>query len=133
MFYPIAIHHEEGSAFGITVPDVPGCFSASDTLEQAIRMAEEAIASHLQILFEDGEELPLATSIDNHWHDADFVNAHWAYANVDVSKYSGKTRKENVTMPMNVTEQIEKLVRAKMYKSRSAFITEAAMEKLKRK
>ena len=57
MLYPIAI--ERGSdteAFGVTVPDIPGCFSAGDTLEEAIENVKEAISGHLEILAEDGEE-----------------------------------------------------------------------------
>ncbi|MFP3374822.1 MULTISPECIES: type II toxin-antitoxin system HicB family antitoxin, partial [Gammaproteobacteria] len=44
MFYPIAIEagdHEH--AYGVIVPDLPGCFSAGDTLDEAIKNAKEAI------------------------------------------------------------------------------------------
>jgi predicted RNase H-like HicB family nuclease len=41
------------------VPDVPGCFSAGDTLEEALANAREAIAAHLQALSEDGQPVPV--------------------------------------------------------------------------
>jgi predicted RNase H-like HicB family nuclease len=41
MRYPILI--EEGTdstAFGVVVPDLPGCFSAGDTLDEAVKAAK---------------------------------------------------------------------------------------------
>ena len=45
MRYPIAIESgNEKSAWGVVVPDLPGCFSASDDgLEEAIDGAQQAI------------------------------------------------------------------------------------------
>lgn len=43
------IHKDTDSAYGITFPDVPGCFSAADTLEEIIPNAIEA----LSLWFED--------------------------------------------------------------------------------
>lgn len=57
---------EEGDAdhaYGIWFPDVRGCFSGGDTFEIAMRNAEEALALHLQLLLEDGGELPRARSL----------------------------------------------------------------------
>lgn len=34
----------EHTAYGVTVPDLPGCFSAGDTLEEALDNTREAIA-----------------------------------------------------------------------------------------
>ena len=55
MLYPIAIEPgDETHAFGVIVPDIPGCFSAGDTLEEAYANAKEAIAGHLELLVEMG-------------------------------------------------------------------------------
>ena len=35
MHCPIVIHKDTGTGYGVTVPDLPGCFSAGDTLEEA--------------------------------------------------------------------------------------------------
>lgn len=37
------VHQDERSAYGITFPDAPGCFSASDTLDEIFAKAEEAL------------------------------------------------------------------------------------------
>ncbi len=46
MRYPIVIHKDEGSCYGVTVPDLPGCFSAGYTLDETFEMAREAIEGH---------------------------------------------------------------------------------------
>ncbi|HET7925874.1 MAG TPA: type II toxin-antitoxin system HicB family antitoxin, partial [Rhodanobacteraceae bacterium] len=49
MLFPIAIELGDAKhAYGVIVPDLPGCFSAGDTLEEAIANAEEAILLHLE-------------------------------------------------------------------------------------
>lgn len=48
MRYVALVHKEPGSVYGVTVPDVPGCFSAGETLDEAIRNASEALAVHLE-------------------------------------------------------------------------------------
>ena len=40
---PILIHKDKGSSYGVTVPDLPGCFSVGDTLDESMAMAREAI------------------------------------------------------------------------------------------
>ena len=47
MRFPVVIHKDETSGYGITVPDLPGCFSAGDSIEEAIPSGHEAIACHL--------------------------------------------------------------------------------------
>ena len=55
MLYPIAVEKgSETEAYGVTVPDIKGCFSAGDTFEEALNNVKEAIAGHLEILAEDG-------------------------------------------------------------------------------
>ena len=48
MQFPIAIHKDDGTSYGVTVPDVPGCHSFGDTIDEAIQNAKEAITSHLE-------------------------------------------------------------------------------------
>jgi predicted RNase H-like HicB family nuclease len=36
MYFPIAIHKDPDSDYGVTVPDLPGCFSAGSTIDEAI-------------------------------------------------------------------------------------------------
>ena len=50
----------ESSAWGVAVPDLPGCFSAGDTLDEAMDNAREAIDLHVETMIEDGENIPAA-------------------------------------------------------------------------
>ena len=34
MRYPVVIHKDENSDFGVMVPDIPGCYSAGDTYDE---------------------------------------------------------------------------------------------------
>ena len=55
MLYPIAISMgDDQHAWGVEVPDIPGCFSAGEDLDDAMAMAREAIEGHFEILAEDG-------------------------------------------------------------------------------
>lgn len=50
MKYPIAIEHGDNThAYGVVVPDLPGCFSAGDTLDEAFENAKEAIAGWIEL------------------------------------------------------------------------------------
>ena len=55
MRYPIAIESGDAKhAYGVVVPDLPGCFSAGDNLDEALTKAREAILLHLDRLLDDG-------------------------------------------------------------------------------
>lgn len=47
IFYP-AIFHPEEAGYSVSVPDIEGCFSEGDTLEEAIEMATDAIGLCLE-------------------------------------------------------------------------------------
>ena len=49
---------DDTHAWGVTVPDLPGCFSAGDTLEDALRNAREAIVLHLDGLRHSANRSP---------------------------------------------------------------------------
>jgi predicted RNase H-like HicB family nuclease len=48
--------------YGVYFPDLPGCVSAGDTIEEAARNAEEALSLHLRGIGEDGAEIPAVTA-----------------------------------------------------------------------
>jgi predicted RNase H-like HicB family nuclease len=131
MLYPIAV--ERGSdleAFGVIVPDIPGCFSAGDSFEEALENIKEAIAGHLEILAEGGEDIPLASEAANFLDSADYKGMIWALVDVDVSRYLGKAEKINVTLPSRLIHLIDDRVKKDVrFKSRSAFLA-ASAEKL---
>ncbi len=61
MHYIAIIHKGEGTAYGVTLPDFPGCFSAADTLDDVPRNVQEAVE-----LWAEGEEVapPVPSSFE---------------------------------------------------------------------
>lgn len=83
MLYPIAISiGDEEHAWGVEVPDIPGCFSAGDDLDDAVAMAREAIEGHFEILAEDGAPIPPASKLGVNVANPKY--AGWAWAVVDI-------------------------------------------------
>lgn len=97
MRYPVVIHHDDGTAYGVTVPDIPGCFSAGETVDEALENTQVAIAGHLELLAEDGQVAPVATDITAHQGNPDYADGIWGYVEVDITSFLGKTEKVNVT------------------------------------
>ena len=67
LVYPIILYpmEEHEGGYTVEVPDLPGCFSAGDTLEDAMIQAEEAITGWIEAAIDDGQDIP-APSILNH-------------------------------------------------------------------
>lgn len=62
--YFAAVMKDEDSAYGVIFPDVPGCFSAGDTFEEAVANAEEALRQHAEVAAELGRKLPEPRGFD---------------------------------------------------------------------
>ena len=83
MRYPIAIEPGgEHTAYGVVVPDLPGCFSAGDTLEEAYTSAAEAIELWAETTLETGGTIPAPGSLQALRRDPDL--AGWILDLVDV-------------------------------------------------
>ncbi|MBL4940034.1 MAG: type II toxin-antitoxin system HicB family antitoxin [Colwellia sp.] len=52
------------SDYGIDFPDFPGCVTAGLDLDDALRMAKEALALHINGMIEDGESVPTPTLLE---------------------------------------------------------------------
>ncbi len=129
MRYPVVIHKDPDSDYGITVPDLPGCYSAGETLDEALQQAGEAIECHLEALMLDGEPIPLPQSVDQHRGNPDYADGIWAFVAVDTARLSGKTKRVNITLPERLLAQMDSYA-AQHGATRSGLIAEAAMEYL---
>lgn len=132
MLYPIAISMgDETHAYGVVVPDVPGCFSAGDTLEEAFSNAKEAIEFHIEGMLEDGESIPQPTSLEAHKNNPEYTDFTFALVDVDLTHLMGKSEKINVTLPSLLIRRIDELVaRNPEYKTRSGFLAQVATERI---
>lgn len=118
------------TAYGVVVPDLPGCFAAGDTLEEAFDNAREAIELHCQTLAEDGGELPVARPMAEHRADPDFTGWIWAVVEAPVARHFGPAEKINITVPARVLTRIDEFARQRG-ESRSGFLVRAAQEAMR--
>ncbi|WP_222889262.1 type II toxin-antitoxin system HicB family antitoxin [Enterobacter sp. C2] len=129
MFYPAYIHADaDGSASGF-FPDVPGCFFAGDTLDDAFQDAKEALTVHFELICEIGETLPGPGSIEAHLksHPADFTDGQWLLVDININQFDGRAERINITLPKRLLTKIDHFVREHPdYSNRSAFLAEAA-------
>jgi predicted RNase H-like HicB family nuclease len=87
LFYPIAISMgDDKHAWGVEVPDVPGCFSAGEDLDDAITMAREAIEGHIETLAGDGLPIPSANNLTVHAANPKYAGCTWALVEIDMRR-----------------------------------------------
>lgn len=115
----------ESTCFGVVVPDLPGCFSAGDTLDEAIDKAREAIDMWCATVIEDGGDVPLAKTLTEHQADPEFAGWVWAVVEVPVERYFGPAEKLNITLPRLLLAKIDEYARSHG-ETRSGFLAEAA-------
>lgn len=127
MRYPVVLHKDTDSDYGATIPDLPGCFSAGSSVDEALQGAVEAAECHIEGLLIDSEDIPLPIAIETHQKKPDFSGGIWAFIDVDLSKLSGKVRRVNVTIPERILAKIDAFAQTQG-ESRSGLIVTATME-----
>ena len=86
------------------------CFSGGDDYQDAIESLREAIEAHIELLVEDGETVPEATTVENWLSDPEYAGAVWALVDVDITRLMGKAEKINVTLPSLLIRRIDQFV-----------------------
>lgn len=128
MKFIIAIEPATGeTGYGVVVPGLPGCFSAGDTIEDAISNAREAIELHCETLIEDGENIPPSKTIAEYQADPDTAGWVWAVVDVPIEHFYGPAEKINITVPRLLLSRIDEYAR-RHGESRSGFLVEAARQ-----
>ena len=127
MRYPVVLHKDPNSDYGVTVPDLPGCFSAGETIDDALTEVVEAIECHIEGLLIDGEPVPSPTSIETHRDDPNYADGVWALVTVDLSKLSGETTQVDVTVPERLLALVDQYA-AQQGETRSGVMAQATLE-----
>ncbi len=129
MFYPAYIHSDkDGSASGF-FPDVPGCFFAGDTLDDAFQDARSALTIHFETLYEMEELLPSPGAVEDHLQKApeDYTGGQWLLVDINMKQFEGKAERINITLPRRLLLKIDSFVSEHpQFSNRSAFLAEAA-------
>jgi antitoxin HicB len=72
--YIALIHKDRDSSYGVSFPDVPGVFTAGDTIDEAMRNAVEVLAFAAEDWSDlDGKPFPKPRTIDELRDDPEFV------------------------------------------------------------
>ncbi|ABQ66419.1 CopG family transcriptional regulator [Rhizorhabdus wittichii DC-6] len=123
-FYAV-VHKDEDSAYGVHFPDLPGCFSAADDLEDVVPNAIEA----MELWLEDQAE-PAASSVTAIREQAaeDLAEGAFLIA-VPRMTTSGKLTRVNLSLDMGTLAAIDTAARDRKL-TRSAFLAEAARNEI---
>jgi len=111
--YPIAI--EPGSdtaAFGVVVPDLPGCFSAGDTLDEAIAGAEEAAAAWIDAALDAGAAIPAPSRLEVVRNNPDFAGWTVGVITIDPALLDDTPERVNISLPRRVLRRLDEQARS---------------------
>lgn len=121
--YIALLRKDRDSDFGVDFPDFPGCVTAGRTLEEAHRMAAEALQFHVDGMLADHEPIPEPSPLDVVM--ADKHNTHSVATLIDVAVKPAKSIRVNVMLPEDVVQAIDRTS-----PNRSRFLADAARAKL---
>ena len=128
----VAIVDGKPGAFGVVVPDLPGCTSAGATIDAALRNAVEAVTLWVEDARADGEKIPKPRSAERLRADADVAAALAAggiLAYVPLVLDAGRPVKANLSLDAGLLEAIDEAAERRGL-TRSAFLSSAAREKI---
>ena len=122
--YIALLRKDPGSHFGVDFPDFPGCVTAGRSLEEARRMAAEALALHVAGMLEDREPIPEPSALDAIMADPENRNAV-AFL-VDSGARPARSVRINVMLPEDLVAAIDRVA-----VNRSRFLADAALAELR--
>jgi predicted RNase H-like HicB family nuclease len=121
--YIALIHKDANSDYGVSFPDLPGVITAGSDLDEARKLATEALAFHLEGLAEDGEAVPEPSSLEDIMAIAENKDA--VAVLIDAPDAEVKSVRVNVTLPADVLGEIDKYAEREGF-TRSGFLAQAA-------
>ncbi len=112
LVYPSIFYNEKQGGYSVVVPDLPGCVTQGDNLEEAIEMAQDAALGWILTAIEENEDIPVPSQIEE--IKVQEKNAFKTLLLLDIDKYSEKygtkkSIKKTLTIPEWLNERAEKL------------------------
>jgi predicted RNase H-like HicB family nuclease len=124
MDYIAYLHKDRNSDFGVSFPDFPGCITAGKTLDEAHRLAAEALALHIAGMVEDGDTIPAPSALDDLADDPARRDAVAFLVHVD--PHANRTVRINITAREKQIEKINQLA-SQSGMTRSAYMVHSAI------
>jgi predicted RNase H-like HicB family nuclease len=124
----IALVELDEKSYGVVFPDFPGCATVGTSYENAVQMAHEALAGHVECMQEDGYPIPAPRSleeIEKTWEDyGDWKDSKYAVSYIALIP-NHATKKYTISMDASLMARIDAIT-----KNRSAFLATAAQKYL---
>lgn len=125
--YAIAIEPgTKKTAWGVAVPDLPGCFSAGDTLDEAIENARQAAEAWIDAVIEDGGAIPAARPMAEHFANPEFAGWSWGVIQIEPARLDTTVERINITLPRRILARLDAYAET-TGKSRSGAIADLAL------
>jgi len=104
--YPAIIHNDDDGLW-LEFPDLNGCYTQGESVEELMENAEEALGSFLAVKMECEEKMPKASSIEDIQQES---NCSKTYVSVDVNKYHRDTKavRKMISIPAWLAQEAEK-------------------------
>ncbi|RAS25246.1 type II toxin-antitoxin system HicB family antitoxin [Paraburkholderia bryophila] len=126
LIFPIALESgDDQHAYGVVVPDLPGCFAAGDTLEEAFANAKLAVESHLDTLLDEGLPVPQPLKLSEHQRNPDYAGFIWGFVATRNIPALKKAVRINISLPEVLVQDIDIYAQTRGL-SRSSFLALAA-------
>jgi predicted RNase H-like HicB family nuclease len=119
------VHKDADSAYGISFPDLPGCFSAADEADDILPQASEA----LSLWFDNTEEVSPRSMEEIAGACAEDLARGAALLAVPRVTTSGKPTRVNLSMDRGMLAAIDAAAAARKL-TRSGFLVEAARNEI---
>jgi predicted RNase H-like HicB family nuclease len=130
MRYIAVIHKDPDSVYGVSFPDVPGCISAGDTIDDAVRNAVEALSGHVRVLEADGDPVPPPRDFDAIMADDSLAEDRGVMTTIiPLVRDRGSTVRVNVSFDLGLLEAIDAAA-GERGQTRSAFLASAARREI---
>ena len=127
--YIALVHKDLGCAFGVQFPDVPGCFSAADSMDDLVGNAMEALS-----LWAEDEAMPKPRAIEQIVTDPDISGELAAGAfliSVPFAANDARLVTANISMERGMLKAIDAAAKRRKL-TRSAFLAQAARHEIGR-
>jgi len=129
MRYPIAIEpRTEHSDYGVVIPDLPGCFSAGETLEDAIAGAEEAGLAWIDAALDAGESVPPPSPLEAIRARPEYAGWILSLATIDPAALDDTVERVNITLPRRILKRLDDEARA-AGETRSGYIAKLTVSR----
>ena len=122
MKYIVIVHKEKNTAYGITLPDFPGCFSAADTLDDVQNNAQEAVELYAE---EEAFTPPKPMTFEQIARLEEAKGGVLMLIDIDFSFLDERVVPINISMPAYMRDRISKAAKARGL-TRSAYLVQAA-------